>query len=189
MANLCCGKLAHHCQPLLLLPRSSSEVRVSSRPAGALGSSVVNQAKPRQVHHLQPPLRRGHTRVMAAPEAAGQQQDVASTSSDLLVYGPGVLGSYAGHLWKERMPGARVLGLTNTSNNHDRCTQGRGVWMLLAGWLLVSVRKESREEIIPKCQAAENGLGDSHQGLAGSRQEVCARAVQRTTLGLGRLRG
>eukprot|EP00200_Dunaliella_tertiolecta_P005418 CAMPEP_0202355650 /NCGR_PEP_ID=MMETSP1126-20121109/10453_1 /ASSEMBLY_ACC=CAM_ASM_000457 /TAXON_ID=3047 /ORGANISM="Dunaliella tertiolecta, Strain CCMP1320" /LENGTH=301 /DNA_ID=CAMNT_0048948295 /DNA_START=238 /DNA_END=1143 /DNA_ORIENTATION=- len=57
---------------------------------------------------------------MAAPEAAGQQQDVASTSSDLLVYGPGVLGSYAGHLWKERMPGARVLGLTNTSNNHDR---------------------------------------------------------------------
>ncbi|KAF5840565.1 hypothetical protein DUNSADRAFT_16228 [Dunaliella salina] len=125
MANPCCsGKVAQRC-PRLLLPPSASDIRVrsicsSSYSAGVLAGSSVNQARPAlpaSSSHLQPPAR---IRVMAAPAAAEQQQDVASQCSDLLVYGPGVLGSYAGYLWKEKVPGARVLGLTNTSNNHDR---------------------------------------------------------------------
>lgn len=34
--------------------------------------------------------------------------------------GPGVLGSYLGKLWLERYPSARVIGQTNTDNNHAR---------------------------------------------------------------------
>jgi len=52
-----------------------------------------------------------------APAAATEQQ---GTVDDLLIVGPGVLGAYAGWLWKQSHPGAQVLGLTNTTNNHER---------------------------------------------------------------------
>lgn len=39
---------------------------------------------------------------------------------DLLVVGPGVLGSLAGKLWKEAHPEATIVGQTMTINNHDR---------------------------------------------------------------------
>lgn len=47
----------------------------------------------------------------------------ASTAnpSDLLVVGPGVLGGYAGKLWKESHPECVVVGQTNSTSNHDRC--------------------------------------------------------------------
>jgi len=38
--------------------------------------------------------------------------------SDLLIVGPGVLGALAGQLWKQRHPGATVVGQTVTENNH-----------------------------------------------------------------------
>lgn len=44
----------------------------------------------------------------------------SAESKDLLVVGPGVLGSYAGKLWKESNPSARVVGVTNTNKNHAR---------------------------------------------------------------------
>ena len=43
-----------------------------------------------------------------------------STSHDLLVVGPGVLGGYLGKLWKDTNAGSSVVGLTNTTNSHDR---------------------------------------------------------------------
>jgi hypothetical protein len=43
-----------------------------------------------------------------------------SGSHDLLVVGPGVLGGYAGQLWAQAHPGAAVVGLTNTTNNHEK---------------------------------------------------------------------
>lgn len=42
-------------------------------------------------------------------------------SHDLLVVGPGVLGSLAGKLWLESFPDATVVGQTNTTASHDRC--------------------------------------------------------------------
>lgn len=45
----------------------------------------------------------------------------ATGPHDLLVVGPGVLGGYAGKLWREAFPGSTVIGVTNTANNHERC--------------------------------------------------------------------
>ena len=45
----------------------------------------------------------------------------APTSMDLLIVGPGVLGSYLGKLWKDKNPAATVTGQTNTTNNHEMC--------------------------------------------------------------------
>jgi hypothetical protein len=39
---------------------------------------------------------------------------------DLLVVGPGVLGSRAGVLWKEAHPTATVMAQTNSDSNHKR---------------------------------------------------------------------
>jgi nucleoside-diphosphate-sugar epimerase len=36
----------------------------------------------------------------------------------LIIVGPGVLGGYLGHIWKDAFPSALVIGLTNTPNNH-----------------------------------------------------------------------
>lgn len=53
----------------------------------------------------------------ASASAAGS---VAPSSRDLLVVGPGVLGSVLGKLWLDSFPGAKVVGLTNTTNNHAK---------------------------------------------------------------------
>lgn len=45
---------------------------------------------------------------------------VQASSQDLLVVGPGVLGSYLGVLWKEAFPGSTVTAQTNTENSHAR---------------------------------------------------------------------
>jgi hypothetical protein len=41
-------------------------------------------------------------------------------SKDLLIVGPGVLGAYAGKLWKEAFPSSTVVAQTNTTNSHER---------------------------------------------------------------------
>jgi len=43
-----------------------------------------------------------------------------ASSQDLLIVGPGVLGSYLGVLWKEAFPGSTVTAQTNTENSHQR---------------------------------------------------------------------
>lgn len=45
-------------------------------------------------------------------------------SHDLLVVGPGVLGSLAGKLWLDSFPDATVIGQTNTPATHERCGRG-----------------------------------------------------------------
>jgi hypothetical protein len=44
----------------------------------------------------------------------------AAGGKDLLVVGPGVLGSVTGKLWKEEFPEATVVAQTNTTNNHEK---------------------------------------------------------------------
>ncbi|KAI8465729.1 MAG: hypothetical protein J3K34DRAFT_525149 [Monoraphidium minutum] len=43
-----------------------------------------------------------------------------ASGSDLLIVGPGVLGSYAGKLWLESHPGATVVAQTNSDASHER---------------------------------------------------------------------
>lgn len=45
------------------------------------------------------------------------------SGNDLLIIGPGVLGSYAGKLWREAFPGATVVAQTNTTASHERCVR------------------------------------------------------------------
>mmetsp|Transcript_36403 Transcript_36403/g.102832 ORF Transcript_36403/g.102832 Transcript_36403/m.102832 type:complete len:364 (-) Transcript_36403:68-1159(-) len=70
-------------------------------------------------------VRTGRTHCAAAPKrcAAVSRRAVASVelaADDLLVIGPGVLGSYAGKLWLESHPGCKVAGQTNTETNHPQ---------------------------------------------------------------------
>ena len=42
------------------------------------------------------------------------------SGQDLLIVGPGVLGSYVGMLWQQQYSSANVIGQTNSTTNHDR---------------------------------------------------------------------
>jgi hypothetical protein len=93
--------------------RSGSDFRgLSASP----GTSVATAAASRR-HFLaasgvlSASARRGTSIVMAA---------AAASSQDLLIVGPGVLGSYLGVLWKEQYPNCTVTAQTNTTNSHDR---------------------------------------------------------------------
>jgi hypothetical protein len=44
----------------------------------------------------------------------------AAGKHDLLIVGPGVLGSLAGQLWKQQFSDATVVAQTNTTNNHEK---------------------------------------------------------------------
>ncbi|KAL0019454.1 hypothetical protein WJX77_002659 [Trebouxia sp. C0004] len=48
-----------------------------------------------------------------------------ASGADLLVVGPGVLGSYVGMLWQQQHSTATVTGQTNSTTNHDRLRQMR----------------------------------------------------------------
>ncbi|KAF8059377.1 hypothetical protein HT031_005182 [Scenedesmus sp. PABB004] len=58
--------------------------------------------------------------------AAGRGSGVVAMAAadggerDLLIVGPGVLGSYLGVLWREAFPGAAVTAQTNSDANHER---------------------------------------------------------------------
>ena len=54
------------------------------------------------------------TSMAAAPAPSGHQ---------LLVVGPGVLGSCLGKQWVDRFGAGTVTGQTNTTNNHARCVR------------------------------------------------------------------
>jgi hypothetical protein len=54
---------------------------------------------------------------MAAAQGSGGG---GGGARDLLIVGPGVLGSYLGVLWREAFPDATVTAQTNTENNHDK---------------------------------------------------------------------
>lgn len=45
------------------------------------------------------------------------------SGQDLLIVGPGVLGSYVGMLWQQQYSSANVVGQTNSTTNHDRLRQ------------------------------------------------------------------
>lgn len=60
----------------------------------------------------------------AAAGANGEATEAAGASGkDLLIVGPGVLGSYVGRLWLDTFPGSTVIGQTNTTASHERWVQ------------------------------------------------------------------
>lgn len=97
-------------------PRAFSS---SSSSARGLSASVCAPAAPASRRQflaasgvLSASVGRGSAVVMSAAASASSQ--------DLLIVGPGVLGSYLGVLWKQAFPGATVTAQTNTTNSHDR---------------------------------------------------------------------
>ena len=77
----------------------------------------------------------------------------AAQDSSLLVVGPGVLGSYAGILWQQQHPGARVIGQTNSQSNHDRQAE-QYLWLLFAQQVLA---QHLSAELEPCCTIAAGG--------------------------------
>jgi hypothetical protein len=51
----------------------------------------------------------------------------SSGQHDLLIVGPGVLGSHLGVLWREAFPGATVTAQTNSDNNHAKYEEWKGL--------------------------------------------------------------
>ena len=56
----------------------------------------------------------------ATVHASNSDTQPRPSGQDLLVVGPGVLGSYVGILWQQQHPSATVIGQTNSTTNHDR---------------------------------------------------------------------
>ena len=63
----------------------------------------------KQLHAIE-----SHASSGEGPSSSGRNE------SDLLIVGPGVLGSLIGKLWSERHAEAAVVGQTNTETNHER---------------------------------------------------------------------
>ena len=56
----------------------------------------------------------------ASPSVSGSVIPANPSGDDLLIVGPGVLGSYLGLLWKLKHPQANVVGQTNTTTSHEK---------------------------------------------------------------------
>lgn len=60
------------------------------------------------------------SRSLPTVHASSSSVQLEPSGQDLLVVGPGVLGSYVGILWQQQHPSATVVGQTNSTANHDR---------------------------------------------------------------------
>jgi hypothetical protein len=102
-----------------------STLQPQQQPSSCSDASHRCSAAGRPVHRaarsMPPPLAAAaQVADAAAGSSAGAGAAKAPSSNDLLVVGPGVLGSYLGKLWLEQYPGATVVGQTNSEANHDR---------------------------------------------------------------------
>lgn len=89
---------------------------------------AISQHSQAQTGALQANRRQMLGASVIAPIVASRRQAVAmsahSSSRDLLIVGPGVLGSYLGTLWKQEFPESTVTAQTNTDSNHERYNCG-----------------------------------------------------------------
>ena len=112
-----------------LARRSSAAGTQRQRTLSALGSSAP---QPRPSSARSGPCSRSRRAAMspAAAQAGNNGGSAAGASGqDLLVVGPGVLGSYVGRLWLEAFPGGTVVGQTNTTSSHERWARCIGVML------------------------------------------------------------
>ena len=110
---------------LTLRPARSSLAGRSRLPVSSNCSTLQSRwhTHPAALLRSQPQSKQSQSRMQrSSSQTAQASTDEALPSSyDLLVVGPGVLGSYAGILWQQQHPSAKVTGQTNSVNNHDRC--------------------------------------------------------------------
>jgi len=83
------------------------------------------------------------SRLWARRSAIVAMAAVGASGNDLLIVGPGVLGSYAGKLWKESFPNTTVVAQTNTTGSHERCVC-RGLVVQWRSWYSCATAPESR---------------------------------------------
>lgn len=87
-------------------------------------SAAVQHQSHQSTGALQVSKRQLLASVAFVPVAASRRQAVVmaaqASSRDLLIVGPGVLGSYLGTLWKQEFPDSTVTAQTNSDSNHDR---------------------------------------------------------------------
>eukprot|EP00193_Tetraselmis_chui_P019067 CAMPEP_0177784640 /NCGR_PEP_ID=MMETSP0491_2-20121128/19839_1 /TAXON_ID=63592 /ORGANISM="Tetraselmis chuii, Strain PLY429" /LENGTH=341 /DNA_ID=CAMNT_0019305481 /DNA_START=24 /DNA_END=1049 /DNA_ORIENTATION=+ len=104
--------------------RLTARVRVGSQCGAATACctrAAISSTAPLQTRKLQRvgalvrrrERRHSHRVTVRASSEAGM-------ADDLLIIGPGVLGSYAGKLWLDSKPGSTVTGQTNSDGSHDR---------------------------------------------------------------------
>jgi hypothetical protein len=122
------------------LSRSRAPRALNKRgPRGAFSSggppaasALAGGAAPRAAHPAPRRGAAGHPALRAPTAAAPSRRRAAVVAMatgggrDLLIVGPGVLGAYAGKLWKEAFPDATVVAQTNTTASHERCAGRRG---------------------------------------------------------------
>lgn len=126
-----------------LLHRPARASPASTSPRCGPGSTATGISATRQAGSS----RHWRTAPASSCRAASSRAVMAAAASssgggadDLLVVGPGVLGSYAGKLWKDAHPGAVVVGLTNTASNHDRSGMQQCMWQQEQRWRATSRR-------------------------------------------------
>ncbi|GLI63574.1 hypothetical protein VaNZ11_006574 [Volvox africanus] len=108
-----------------LLPASASTPSISRRCAGLTAIAAVATSAG-ALAFLQPTYRASNsvTRdvMVSATSPTASPSAVAGSSAnlDLLVVGPGVLGSVLAKNWIETVPGSTATGLTNSDRSHDR---------------------------------------------------------------------
>lgn len=98
------------------------------RQTCATHANLITRAHPRRSHHTvvsAPAFSQPATPGYRAHRSPTLTRAVAidtmpSTSQDLLIVGPGVLGSRLGKIWKDKFPEAVVIGQTNSDTNHAK---------------------------------------------------------------------
>lgn len=95
-----------------LAPRGAALAPPWSARGGTFGGAQARAALRRQPKAM--PVVARHHRIASVMVTAA-----ATNEQELLIVGPGVLGSLVGVKWMEKFPGARVVGQTNTNSRHE----------------------------------------------------------------------
>lgn len=142
-ATNCCACGSASDRILMLAQRLSAAPQASKSFCYASGSHIISSPRPFSSANRSGSSAKGllaSTGTSAAAAAASRRQFLAASgalsasvgrgasvvmaaaasSQDLLIVGPGVLGSYLGVLWKEAYPNCTVTAQTNTTNSHGR---------------------------------------------------------------------
>ena len=97
-------------------PCGTATCGFSRRLSGDSLRPACDRSRSSRSHTFRQQHSMSHSLTTVQPTSSQPQ----SNGQDLLVIGPGVLGSYVGILWQQQHPSATVVGQTNSTANHDR---------------------------------------------------------------------
>ena len=117
----CPVTLAHHrAVPECALKADACGTRFCRLDHRLPWSSVQPGCDRSQTRSLTFGRRHNMSHSLPTAHASNSSTQPQPSGHDLLVVGPGVLGSYVGILWQQQHPSATVVGQTNSTANHDR---------------------------------------------------------------------